>query len=98
MLFHVEWTFHQSGEEGEKRGLQLFQNWQPPAEADFKGFYALADGTGGIALVEVDSAATLARTVAPFTSHMTFEARPILPVEEGAAIAGEAISFRDSIS
>jgi hypothetical protein len=97
MLFHVEWEFVDTSEEGGRRSLTVFQNWKPPAGADFKGFYGFADGTGGVAIIETDSAATLARTMAPFTPWLRFTASAILPIEESAAIAGEALAFVDSI-
>lgn len=48
MLFHVAWEFNDRSEEGEKRTLAVFARWQPPAGADFKGFYGFADGGGGV--------------------------------------------------
>ncbi len=98
MLFHVTWELVDSSEEGEKRSLDVFANWQPPVGAEFRGFYGYADGSGGIAIIEVDSLATLAKTTAPFVPWLHFTATPILPIEELAAIAGEAIAFRESIS
>jgi len=98
MLFHVAWEFVDQTEEGQKRSLAVFSNWQPPAGAEFKGFYGYADGSGGVALLEVDSFATLAKTTATFTPWLQFTTTPIIPVEEAAAIAGEAAAFRDSIS
>ena len=98
MLFHVTWEFIDSSEEGDKRSLTLFQDWQPPAGADFQGFYGTADGAGGVAIVEVDSVETLARTTAPWTPWLRFTTTPILPIEQSAAIAGEAVAWRDSIS
>ena len=50
-----------------------------------------------MAIIEVDSAATLARTVAPFTPWLRFTATPIHPIEESAGIAGEGIGFRATI-
>jgi hypothetical protein len=97
MLFHVTWEFIDSSEDGAKRSLQVFQNWQRPDGAEFKGFYSFADGSGGVAILEVDSHATLARTTAMFTPWLRFAATPILPVEEGAAIAGEALAVLDTI-
>jgi Domain of unknown function (DUF3303) len=97
MLFHVTWEFVDSSEEGEKRSLEVFANWQPPAGAEFKGFYGFADNSGGVAIIEVDSLATLARTTAPFSPWLHFAATPILPIEEAAAIGGEAAAFRDGI-
>ena len=98
MLFHITFDFIDSSEEGERRSLAVFQNWQPPAGLEFQGFFGYADGSGGVAIAEADSAATIARATAPFVPWLQFEARPILPVEEAAAISGEAIAFRDSIA
>jgi hypothetical protein len=97
MLMHVAWEFVDTSEEAEVRSLAVFQGWKPPDGAEFKGFYGFADGEGGVAIIDVDSAATLARTVAPFTPWLRFTARPIHPIEESAAIAGEGIAFRASI-
>lgn len=96
MLFMVSWDFIDTSEAGEKASLELFGRWQPPEGAQFQGFYGFADNSGGVAIVEVDSAATLARTTAPFVPWLRFTAKAILPVEEGAAIAGEAVGFRES--
>ena len=98
MLFHVSWEFIDNTEEGQRRSLAIFSKWQPPAGAEFKGFYGYADGTGGVAIVEADSAATIGRTTAPWTPWLRFTITPILPIEEASAIALDAIDFRDSIS
>ena len=97
MLFHVTWDFTDQSEASERRSLQLFAAWQPPDGADFQGFYGFADGGGGVAIIEAADAPTLARTVAPWTPWLRFQARPILPIEESAAIGGEAVAFRDSV-
>ena len=98
MLFHVTWEFIDTSEEGLRRSLAVFAEWQPPAGAEFKGFYGFADGSGGVALIEADSAAALAQTSAPWAPWLKLTATPILPVEESSRIAGEAVGFRDSIS
>ena len=97
MLFHVTWEFTDESEESQQRSLQVFSKWQPPAGAEFKGFYGFADNSGGVAIIEVDSFATLARTTAPFTAWMRFTALPILPIEESAGIGGEALEFLGSV-
>lgn len=97
MLFHVTWEFIDTSEEGNVRSLEVFAKWQPPAGAEFKGFYSFADSSGGVAIIEVDSAATLARTTAPWTPWLAFKATPIIPIEEGNAIDSEAIQFRNSV-
>jgi Domain of unknown function (DUF3303) len=98
VLFHVTWTFSDTSEDGERRSLAVFSQWQPPAEADFQAFFGFADGSGGVALIEVDSAATLARVTAPWTPWLHFTATPIVPIEESAAIGAEGVAFRDSVS
>jgi hypothetical protein len=98
MLFHVTWEFIETSEDGIRRSLEVFSKWQPPAGAEFKGFYGFADGGGGVALIEADSAATLARTSAPWAPWLRFTTTPIVPIEESSAIAGEAVAFRDSVS
>lgn len=98
MLFHVAWEFVDTSEEAERRSLAVFSKWQPPNGAEFKGFYGFADNTGGVAIVEADSAATLAKTTAPWVPWLRFTVTPIIPIEEATAIAGEASAFRDSVS
>jgi Protein of unknown function (DUF3303) len=98
MLFHVTWAFKETGEEGARRSLALLAKWQPPAGAEFQGFYGFADGNGGVALIEADSAATVARTTSPWTPWLRFTVTPIVPIEESSAIGGEAIAFRDSVA
>jgi len=99
MLFHVMWEFVDTSEEGQQRSLSLFSQWQPPEGADFsRGFFGFSDGTGGVALVEVDSAATLSRTTDPWTPWLRFTVTPIVPIEESSQIAGEAAARRDSLS
>ena len=93
----VIWEFTDQSEDAEERSLGVFAEWTPPAGAEFQGFYAFADSSGGVAIIDVDSAATLARTTAPFVPWMTFTATPIIPIEEGAGIGAEAAAFRDSV-
>jgi Protein of unknown function (DUF3303) len=57
-----------------------------------QGFYGFADGGGGVALIEAESAAALARTTAPWTPWLRFTTNPIVPIEESSAIDGEAVA------
>ena len=72
MLFHVTWEFIDTSEAGSKRSLTVFSKWQPPAGAEFKGFYGFSDGRGGVAIIEADSAATLFETTAPWVPWLRF--------------------------
>lgn len=95
MLFHLTWEFIDSSEAGQKRSLQLFSKWQP-GPAKFQAFYGYADGGGGVALIEADSATDLAKTTAPWTPFLKFTARVILPIQESAQIGGAAAAWRDA--
>ena len=97
MLFHVTWEFIDSSEVGSKRSLKLFSKWQP-GPGKFQAFYGFADGGGGVGLIEAASAADLAKTVAPWTPFLKFTTRVVLPIQEAAAINGQAAAWRDSIS
>jgi hypothetical protein len=63
-----------------------------------QGVLRFAGGGGGVALIEAESAAALARTTAPWAPWLRFTTNPIVPIEESSAIAGEAVAFRDSVS
>jgi len=97
MLFHLTWEFIDTSEAGSKRSLKLFSKWQP-GPGTFQAFYGFADGGGGVALIEAASAADLAKTTAPWTPFLKFTARAVLPIQESAAISGEATAWRDSIN
>jgi Domain of unknown function (DUF3303) len=97
VLFHTTWEFHpNNSEEAIRRNLAFFSQWKPPDGFEFKGFWGFADGSGGVAIIETDSAATLAKGTAPFTPWLRFSTAPILPIEESSAIAGEAAAARGS--
>jgi hypothetical protein len=98
VLFHTTWEFTDTGEAAIERNLAFFSQWQPPDGFEFKGFWGCADNSGGVAIVEADSAATIARATAPFTPWLRFSITPILPIEESSAIAGEAAAARASLS
>lgn len=96
MLFHSTWAFTDNSEEAIQRSLGFFAQWKPPEGFEFKGFWGFADGSGGVAIIEADSAATLARATAPFAPWLRFSTTPILPIEESSAIAGEGVAARAS--
>ena len=80
-----------------KRSLGLFGAWEPPESAEFLGFYSTADRGGGVAIIEAADVPTIARTASPWAPWLDFTGTPILPIEEGAGIAGEGVAFRDSV-
>ena len=96
MLFHVTWEFIDVSEAGQKRSLHLFSKWKP-GPGVFQAFFGFADGTGGVALIEVADAAELGKTLAPWTPFLRFTTRPVVPIQESAQISGAAAAWRDSL-
>ncbi len=83
-----------SSEETERRSLQLFANWQPPQGFAFRAHYSRADGRGGIAIVETDSAAAMLEATAPFATFFDFETVPVLDITEAVGILGRVDEWR----
>jgi len=84
-------------EEVEKRSLQLFTNWTPPTGYEIKAHYSLSDGSGGLTIVEVDSAATLLEAASPWGPFLKFKTVPIVDIAETVPIAQKAYAWRDTV-
>jgi hypothetical protein len=93
MQFLVTWEFIDRSDDGQRTTLDLFSKWQP-GPAQFQGFYGYATGDGGCAIVDAADAATLARTVSPWTPYLRFEFKVLLPIQESAGINGEGVAWR----
>ena len=98
MLFHLTFAFTDSSEDGERRSLAALAQWQPPAGANITDWYGFADNTGGVAIVDVDSAAAMTELTAVWMPWCRFTATPIVPIQERAAIATGAMTLRDSVA
>ena len=66
MLFAVNYTNQSHRDEAlDKRIVKLLAAWKPPAGFEMKSWYDYADGSGGIAIVDVPSAEVLLEAVGP---------------------------------
>ena len=74
---------------------RLAHRRQPPFE--FKAHWARADGSGGIAIIEADSPATLLEGIAPWVPFFDFDIAPVLPVEEAVPVFQKVNAWRDSV-
>jgi hypothetical protein len=97
MLFAVIYTARDVTEEQEKRSLQLFTNWKPPAGYEFKAHYAFVDGSGGVGLAEANSAAALLEAHAPWVPFFNFKTVPVVEITESVPIAQKVLRWRDSV-
>jgi hypothetical protein len=98
MLFAI--TYSPRGdvtEEGEKRLLQLFANWKPPAGYDIKNHFGYADGEGGLLIVEVTSVEALTEAAAPWGPFFRFESHAIADVTRTVPLLLRAYGWRDSV-
>ena len=97
MLFAVLYTARDVTEEKEKRSLSLFTNWKPPAGYEFKAHYTLADGTGGMAIVEANSGLALLEAHAPWGPFFEFRTVPVVEVDKAVPIFQKVNAWRDSV-
>ena len=97
MLFAVHYTARDVTEEKEKRSLKLFTSWKPPAGYEFKAHYSLADGSGGLAIVEANSPAALLEAHAPWGPFFEFRTVPAVEIDKAVPIFQRVKAWRDSV-
>lgn len=98
MLFAGIYTFKEDrSEESQKRVVQVFANWRPPAGYEIKAHYVLADGSGGVVIAETSAAAAAYEAAAAFTPFMHFRVAPVLDVTESVPITTRVSAWRDSV-
>lgn len=98
MKYMVSWeTRENASEELQARGLQVFSKWTPSEDATFEQFLGRVDGRGGYAVVETDDITVIARDMAIFSPFFEMSVIPVLPIEETARIAGDALEMRASV-
>ena len=97
MLFSLVYTARDVTEDSQKRSLNLFTNWKPPAGYEFKAHYALADGTGGIAIVEANSPEALLEAHTPWGPFFEFRTVPVVEIDKAVPIFQRVNAWRDSV-
>ena len=98
MLFASMYTYRGNiSEESQERLTNLFVNWKPPKGFVFKAHYTLTDGTGGLALIEAESAEVLYEGSIPWTPFIEFRTVPVVEVEKSVPIALAAMAWRKSV-
>jgi hypothetical protein len=98
MLFASMYTYRGNiSEESQQRLTDLFVSWQLPKGFAFKAHYALADGTGGIALIEAESEAALYEGAVPWTPFIEFRTVPVVEIEKAVSIALGVMAWRKTV-
>lgn len=98
MLFAVSYRVRANAtEETQARALTLFANWRPPETFVFKAHYTHADAGGGLALVEVDSAAAALEVSGAWTPFFEFSMVPIVEIEKAIPLGFANVQWRASV-
>lgn len=98
MLFAVSYQVRANAtEESQSRALRLFANWKPPETYTFKAHYANADGSGGLALVETDSAAAALQVHGAWTPYFEFKLVPVVEMDQAVQIGFANVKWRESV-
>jgi hypothetical protein len=96
MLFVAVYRPRNPSEEDERRSLALFTSWEPPIE--FKHHWARADGEGGIAIFEADSAVQVLEGISPWNPFFAFEVTPVVPIEEAVPVFMKNQAWMDAVA
>jgi hypothetical protein len=102
MKYVVSWTFRSFASVAEQeaavnRLLTVFSKWTPPKSVTYHQFLATMDGSKGYQVVETDSPADLAETMAKFAPFADFRLEPVMDVADGVTLLQAGIKFRESI-
>lgn len=99
MKYVVQWTQREGTTiEQNKRGLALFGKWTPDPNATFHQFLQRADGKGGFAVVEGESAESMLRDSTLFAETFEFQLYPVLEMMDGIKIFQEVMDIYDTVS
>ena len=98
MLFGMVYNIRNATEATDRRTLKLFTNWTPPNGWEWKSLYEFADGSGGIATLEVTSSEVMYEGTATFRGVVDFRISPVVEIEAAIPILQKSQAWADSIS
>jgi uncharacterized protein DUF3303 len=97
MLFQVSYKVKASGNEAQdKRIMQVFAKWKPPAGLEIKAHYGRSDG-GGFLIVEANSVPPLIEANAVYSTWLDYEVTPIVEIGEAVPALDRAYAWRDTV-
>jgi hypothetical protein len=98
MLFASVYRFREHLDEADlKRLTQLFTSWTSPKGWEIKAHYAFADGTGGLVMVEGDSAQAMYEAHAPWGPFVEFKTVPLVDIAQSVPIDQKVHAWWDSV-
>ena len=101
MKYMISWFERPQGspteyENAQKRILEVFTQWEAPADFKIEVFVVRVGEWGGHMLVDCDDALTVHKFCSTYPAF-TMEARPVVPVMDAVRVELEAIAWRDGL-
>jgi len=101
MKYVISWNERPQGspmeyENAQKRILEVFGQWKAPANFKIDFFVVRVGDWGGYMLVESDDALTVHKFCSMLPA-LTFEARPVVPVEDAVRAELEIMAWREGL-
>jgi len=101
MKYMISWFERPQGsameyETAQKRILEVFTQWEAPANFKIELFVVRVGEWGGHMLVDCNDPLTVHKFCSTFPAF-TMEARPVVPVMEAVRVELEAIAWRDGL-
>lgn len=101
MKYMLSWSERPHGSAAEyenvqKRILEVFGAWRPPAAFRIESFVVRVGEWGGYMLMECDDPLEVHKACSTFAAF-EFEVRPVIPVEDAVRVEKEAVEWRDGL-
>jgi hypothetical protein len=101
MKYMISWFERPQGspteyENAQKRILEVFTQWKAPANFKIELFVVRVGEWGGHMLVDCDDPTTVHKVCSTWPAF-TFEARPVIPVEDAVRVELETMAWRDGL-
>ena len=101
MKYMLTWSERSQGspfeyENAQKRILQVFTQWKPPADFKIHFFVIRVGEWGGHMLMECDDPVVIHKFCSMLPAFV-FEARPVIPIKDAVRVELESIAFRDGL-
>ena len=101
MKYMITWNERPQGsaieyEKAQQRILDVFRQWQPPTNFKIEVFVVRVGDWGGYMLAECDDPLEVHKLCSMLPAF-TFEARPVVPVEDAIRAELEVMAWRDGL-
>jgi hypothetical protein len=102
MKYMITWNERPQGtpleyENAQKRILEVFNPWKPPANFKIESFVIRVGDWGGYMLMDCDDPLEVHKFCSMLPAF-TFEARPVVPVADAIRVELEAMAYRDRLN